>query len=46
MLKGIVGLLQLHKKTVCEEAEADYGAFPYQQEIICTVAFVAPPSGA
>ena len=30
MLKGIVGLLQRKKRTVCEEAEADYGAFPYQ----------------
>ena len=32
MLKGIVGLLQLHKKTVCKEVEADYGAL-YQQKI-------------
>jgi hypothetical protein len=26
MLQGIVGLLQPHKKTVCKEVEADYGA--------------------
>ena len=33
MLKGIAGLLlQLHKKTVCKEVEADYGAL-YQQKI-------------
>lgn len=32
MLKGIVGLLQLHKNTACKEVEADYGAL-YQQEI-------------
>ena len=31
MLKGIVGLLQLHKKTVCKEVEADYGALTQQK---------------
>ena len=33
MLKGMVGLLQPHKKTICKEGgSADYGAL-YQQEI-------------